>query len=127
MIKTHAIKLLGMCFPQDKPSKLNHCLTEIQTFKMMEGALLDIGDEEMLNDLLHKRVLQLVQNRKRPRCASEWKAAYAANMQSRITGECAYKYCYDCATNSMEAIGYPDWMCTTPADAVQDEMECWDD
>lgn len=126
MIKTHAEKLLGMCFPQDRPSKLNHCLTEIQTFNMMAGALETYAPDEMISDLLHKRVLQLVQNRKQPYRANEWKTAYAKNMESRIVGEVNYQYCYNCAEQAVADLGL-EWMVTTPAEAVQNEMECWDE
>lgn len=127
MIKSYALELLDMVYPQDRPSKLNHCLTEKQVFNMLQGALETYADDDMVRPVLRKRVLQVVQNRKRPYTASEWKRAYALNMQSRISGGCSIEYCVDCAYASMDAIGYPEWMCTTPAEAVQDEMECWDD
>ncbi len=126
MIKLYALNLLSMCFPQDKPSKLNHCLTEIQVTNMLKGALLELPNDKLLPDLLRKRVLQVVQNRKNPRTRTEWIHAYTLNMMSRISGGVNEDYCRISAENSMEAIGR-EWMVTTPADAVQAEMECWDE
>ncbi len=126
MIKLHALNLLSMCFPQDKPSKLNHCLTEIQVTNMLKGALLELPNDELLPDLLRKRVLQVVQNRKHPRTRTEWINAYSLNMQSRIVGEVSEDYTRQAGEIALEELG-TEWMVTTPAEAVQAEMECWDD
>ncbi len=126
MIKLHAKNLLGMCFPQDKSSKLNQCLTEIQVTNMLNGALECFEDNDMITSALHLRVLQVVQNRREPYTATGWIHAYTLNMMSRIAGDVNEDYCRVSAENSLEALGI-EWMVTTPAEAVQAEMECWDD
>lgn len=129
MIKSYAKELLQMVFPMDKPSKLNHSLTEIQVFHMLNYALDEMSDAELLSDLLRKRVLQVVQNRRVPYTRDTWLVAYAKCMQSRIVGDVDFAYCEDCAINSIEMEGYAtgEWMTYTPQEAVQNEMECWDD
>ena len=127
MTKIHALKLLGMLFPQDKPSKLNHCLTEIQVTNMLKGALEPLTTFDILNEVLRFRVLQVVQNRKEPITLYQWCKQYALIMQDRIGGECNFSYCWDSACASEDSMGTAEWMVTTPAEAVQAEMECWDE
>lgn len=93
---------------------------------MLKGALLELPNDKLLPDLLRKRVLQVVQNRKNPRTKTEWINAYSLNMQSRIVGEVSQDYTREAAEIALEELGR-EWMVTTPADAVQAEMECWDD
>ena len=72
-------------------------------------------------------IRRVVQNVTDPITRFQWVSAYANIMHGRIIGECNIDYCNDCATSSMAALGSGEWMCVTPADAVQGEMECWDD
>lgn len=72
-------------------------------------------------------IRKLVQNRIDPITRNQWVSEYANIMHKRIIGECNIDYCTESAQNAVQVLAFGEWMCVSPADAVRDEMECWDD
>ena len=72
-------------------------------------------------------IRKLVQNRSEPISRNQWVSEYANIMHKRIIGDCNIDYCTESAQNAMDELRSGEWMVVSPADAVQGEMECWND
>ena len=127
MTKPWALKLLQLGHYRTEASIPFPSQTEIETYNTLINFLKFYSEIASLPKPLALIIRQVVQRRTDPISRYQWLAEYANIMYRRIVGECNIDYCNDCATSSMAALGSGEWMCVSPADAVQGEMECWDD
>lgn len=127
MTKTWALKLLELGYYTDKISVPFAPLTEKEAHQSALHflALCKVGDN--IPPEVSLVIRRVVQNRTDPITRNQWLAQYANIMHGRIIGECPIDYCNDCAQTAMDELASGEWMVDTPAEAVQNEMECWDD
>lgn len=127
MTKAWAMGLLKHGYYTSKISVPFAPLTEHRAHENVQFFLELFSEDSILPLDVAQVVRKLVQNRMEPISRFQWVSEYANIMHKRINGASNIDYCTESAQNAVHVLAFGEWMYVSPADAVQGEMECWND